>query len=90
MATIGKLAVQITADASGLQSGLKGAEASVGSFNTKATALLDKISLIGPAAILAGGALGVTLLRNVANTADELSKLSQKTGFAVEDLSRLL
>lgn len=89
MATIGKLAVQITADATGLQSGLKSAETSVGTFNTKATALLDKLSLIGTAAILAGGALGVTLLRNVANTADELAKLSQKTGVAVEDLSRL-
>ena len=89
MATIGKLAVQITADTVGLKKGLKDAETDLSSFSDKATALVSKLIAIGPAAVLAGGALGATLVRNVANAADELAKLSAKTGVAVEDLSRL-
>jgi hypothetical protein len=89
MATIGKLAVQITADAAGLTTGLKKAESEISSFSDKAEALVGKLRAIGPAAILAGGAFAGALVKNVADTADELAKLSAKTGIAVEDLSRL-
>ena len=89
MATIGRLSVKIDADSTGLTSGLRSAEGGVNSFSLKAGALVDKLKLIGPAAILAGGALGVAMVRNVANTADALGKLSTRTGVAVEDLSRL-
>jgi hypothetical protein len=89
MATIGKLAVQITADAAGLTTGLKKAEGEISSFSDKADALVGKLRAIGPAAILAGSAFAGALIKNVADTADELGKLSAKTGIAVEDLSRL-
>ena len=90
MANIGKLAVQITAETAGLTSGLKQAEQGISDFDGKATALADKLKkFVAPAAIAAGAAFAANMVRNVANTADELAKLSQRTGIAVEDLSRL-
>ena len=90
MANIGKLAVQITAETAGLTSGLKQAEQGISDFDGKATALANKLkSFVAPAAIAAGVAFAANMVRNVANTADELAKLSQRTGIAVEDLSRL-
>lgn len=90
MANIGKLAVQITAETAGLTSGLKQAEQGISDFDGKATALASKLkSFVAPAAIAAGAAFAANMVRNVANTADELAKLSQRTGIAVEDLSRL-
>ena len=90
MANIGKLAVQITAETAGLTSGLKQAEDGITAFDGKATALADKLKeFVAPAAIAAGAAFAANMVRNVANTADELAKLSQRTGIAVEDLSRL-
>lgn len=89
MATIGKLAVQITAETAGLADGLRSADGQITSFSDKADFLVGKLKLLGPAAILAGGAFAGALIKSVADTADELGKLSQKTGVAVEDLSRL-
>ena len=90
MANIGKLAVQITAETAGLMSGLKQAEQGISEFDQVSTALANKLKgLVAPAAIAAGAAFAANMVRNVANTADELAKLSQRTGIAVEDLSRL-
>jgi hypothetical protein len=89
MATIGKLAVQITADTKGLSTGLKGAGSEVDSFGTRMDGLATKLRTIGPLAAAAGAAFAVGMVRNVANTADALGKLSTRTGVAVEDLSRL-
>jgi hypothetical protein len=89
MATIGKLAVQITADTKGLSTGLKGAGSEVDSFGTRIEGLATKLRTIGPVAAAAGAAFAVGMVRNVANTADALGKLSTRTGVAVEDLSRL-
>jgi hypothetical protein len=89
MATIGKLAVQITADTQGLSTGLKSAGSEVDSFGTRMDGLASKLKIIGPLAAAAGAAFAVGMVRNVANTADALGKLSTRTGVAVEDLSRL-
>jgi hypothetical protein len=90
MTTIGRLAVKISADASGLNSGLRDAGKSVSDFDAQATALGDKLKgFLAPAAVAAGMAFAGKMLKNVADTADALAKLSQKTGVAVEDLSRL-
>jgi hypothetical protein len=89
MATIGKLAVQITADTKGLSTGLKGAGSEVDSFGTRIEGLTKKLKIIGPLAAAAGAAFAVNMVRSVANTADALGKLSTRTGVAVEDLSRL-
>ena len=89
MATIGKLAVQITADTAGLSSGLAAAGRQTDDFQARLGGLASKLKIIGPAAIAAGGAFAVGMIKSVANTADELAKLSARTGVAVEDLSRL-
>ena len=89
MATIGKLAVQITADTAGLSSGLASAGRQTDAFGGRLDALTSKLKILGPAAIAAGGAFAIGMVKSVANTADELAKLSARTGVAVEDLSRL-
>jgi hypothetical protein len=89
MATIGKLAVQITAETAGLAAGLRSADGQISSFSDKADFLVGKLKAVGPAAILAGAAFAGALVRNVANAADALGDLSERTGIAVEDLSRL-
>jgi hypothetical protein len=89
MATIGKLAVQITADTAGLASGLASAGRQTDNFESKLSGLSSKLKILGPAAVAAGGAFAIGMVKSVANTADELAKLSSRTGVAVEDLSRL-
>jgi hypothetical protein len=89
MATIGKLAVQITADTAGLSSGLANAGRQTDDFQNRLGGLTNKLKILGPAAIAAGGAFAIGMVKSVANTADELAKLSARTGVAVEDLSRL-
>ena len=89
MTTIGKLAVQVTAETGGLVAGLDKAGRSTDDFQGKLGGLTSKLKILGPAAVAAGGAFAVAMVRSVANTADELAKLSAKTGVAVEDLSRL-
>jgi hypothetical protein len=89
MATIGKLAVQITADTAGLASGLASAGRQTDNFESKLSGLTSKLKILGPAAVAAGGAFAIGMVKSVANTADELAKLSSRTGVAVEDLSRL-
>jgi hypothetical protein len=89
MTKIGKLSVEITADAKGLASGIKDADGQISDFGGKVDGLTSKLKYLGPVAIAAGAAFGASMLRNVADTADALAKLSQKTGVTVEDLSRL-
>jgi hypothetical protein len=89
MATIGKLAVQITADTQGLSSGLADAGRQTDNFESKIGGLTSKLKILGPAAIAAGAAFAIGMVKSVTNTADELAKLSARTGVAVEDLSRL-
>lgn len=87
MATIGKLAVQITADTTGLKSGLNDAERTV---TAKADAMSASIAKIGAAF----AALGVvSTLKNLTveaiNAADAFDEMSEKTGVSVEKLSSL-
>jgi len=87
MATIGKLAVQITADTSDLKSGLSDAERTV---SAKADAMAASIGKIGAAF----AALGVvSTLKNMTleaiNAADAFDEMAEKTGVSVERLSSL-
>jgi hypothetical protein len=89
MATIGNLSVKVNADTTGLASGLKTSESLISGFTAKASALTDKLFAVGPAAIAAGTAIGVVMVKNVIDAADKLTDLSERTGIAIEDLSRL-
>jgi hypothetical protein len=87
MATIGKLAVQITADTTGLKAGLNDAERTV---TSKADAMAASINKIG--AVFA--ALGVAAtLKNLTieaiNAADAFDEMAERTGVSVEKLSTL-
>ena len=87
MATIGKLAVQITADTTGLKAGLNDAERTV---TAKADAMAASINKIGAAF----AALGViSTLKNMTmeaiNSADAFDEMAEKTGVSVEKLSSL-
>lgn len=87
MATIGKLAVQITADTAGLKAGLNDAERTV---TAKADAMAASIGKIGAAF----AALGVaSTLKNITteaiNSADAFDEMAEKTGVSVEKLSSL-
>ena len=89
MATIGKLAVQITADSSGLDTGLKSAEKSVGDFSNRLDTLATNLKVIAPLAVAAGAAFAFNMARGLADSADKLDELSQRIGVSVEDLTRL-
>jgi hypothetical protein len=89
MATIGKLAVQITADTSGLDSGLKSAEKATSDFNARLGSLASNLATIAPIAIAAGAAFALNMARGLADSADKLDELSQRIGVSVEDLTRL-
>jgi hypothetical protein len=89
MATIGSLAVRITADSSGLTRGLNDASREVTTFKGRMDGLATQLGKFGPIAVAAGAALGVSMVKNIIDTGDALAKMSQRTGIAVEDLSRL-
>ena len=89
MATIGKLAVQITADSSGLDTGLKSAEKSVGDFSNRLDTLATNLKTIAPIALATGAAFAFGMARALADSADQLDELSQRIGVSVEDLTRL-
>jgi hypothetical protein len=89
MATIGKLAVQITADTTGLDSGLKSAEKAAADFNARIGSLASNLATIAPLAIAAGAAFAYNMARALADSADKLDELSQRIGISVEDLTRL-
>lgn len=89
MATIGSLSVKIDAVVTGLEQGLATAGKRIGEFETKIAPLTEKLKVIGPLAITTGAAFAVGMAKQVADTADALGDLSERTGVAVEDLSRL-
>ena len=89
MATIGSLSVKIDAVVTGLEKGLATAGRHVADFEQKISPLTEKLRLVGPLAISTGAAFAVGMAKNIADTADALGDLSERTGIAVEDLSRL-
>jgi hypothetical protein len=89
MATIGKLAVQITADTTGLNQGLNSAEKTVSAFSDRMDGLASSLKTIAPLAVAAGAAFAFNMARALADSADRLDELSQRIGVSVEDLTRL-
>jgi len=89
MATIGKLAVQITADTTGLNQGLNSAEKTVSAFSDRMDGLASSLKTIAPLAVAAGAAFAFNMARALAESADRLDELSQRIGVSVEDLTRL-
>lgn len=89
--------VKITADASGVVKGVSVAQGALGKLQKQMGDLeslsakglsLSGLAGIGLSATAAAAGL-VTLVRNAADYGDQLDNLSQRTGIAVEDLSRL-
>jgi hypothetical protein len=89
MATIGSLSVNIDANTTGLSAGLTSAEKQTKQFQAQLGALGDKLKVVGPLAAAAGAAFALNMVKSVADAADALGDLSERTGIAVEDLSRL-
>lgn len=89
MATIGSLSVNIDANTTGLSAGLTSVEKQTKQFQAQLGALGDKLKVVGPLAAAAGAAFAVGMVKSVADAADALGDLSERTGIAVEDLSRL-
>lgn len=88
MATqIGSLIIDMAADVASLRRDLDQAKAAVGNASTS---MVSAVKTVGAA--FAGLGVGAGLLRMIDSTvdlADALDELSQKSGFAVEELSRL-
>jgi hypothetical protein len=89
MATIGSLSVNIDANTTGLSAGLKSAENQTNQFQAQLGSLAGKLKVVGPLAAAAGAAFALGMVKSVADAADALGDLSERTGIAVEDLSRL-
>lgn len=81
------LSVIIGGDASALDKMLKGAESSVGSFAKRISAIAGGVGL-EKAIEGAASALVSTIQKGLAD-AQELSKMSESTGFSIEQMSRL-
>lgn len=77
--------VIISGDASGGLGAVRKLSAELGSLQSLASKALN-FSVLGGAASIAGLA---TLTKHIVDTGDQLNKMSQKTGIAVEDLSKL-
>jgi hypothetical protein len=89
MSNIGALSVSIEGDNSSLNRALTDSQSRMDRFGSMAARVALSVAKIGAAAAGAAAALGIATVRNVANAADEMAKLSQRTGVAVEDLGRL-
>lgn len=85
MAVLGNLKVIIGGDASDLDRSLKGAESSLASLGNTAKVGL---AALATAAVAAGTALAVSM-KHAIDGADQLGKMSQSTGVAVEELAKL-
>jgi hypothetical protein len=89
MSNIGALSVSIEGDNTSLNRALTDSQSRMDRFGSMAARVALSVAKIGAAAAGAAAALGIATVRNVANAADEMAKLSQRTGVAVEDLGRL-
>jgi F0F1-type ATP synthase gamma subunit len=88
MSEVGNITVKIGADTYDLKKGLDQAKTSVEGFqksNTNLSASLDRLAIAGAAA---GVAVGVFVKKTI-DAMDALDDVSQKTGVAVEALSKL-
>jgi hypothetical protein len=85
---VGSLLVQIGADADGLVIELGRADKALSKTEDRIESFTKAAARIAAVAVGAGAGL-VAMVKSTANTADELGKLSQKTGIAVESLSGL-
>lgn len=86
---IGALLIRVGADIGGLIDGFDKADRAVGKFTDKVDKrLIQPLAKVTAAAAAAGVAL-VSLTKNAADTVDQIGKMSQKVGVAVEGLSGL-
>ena len=89
MASLAKIDVEITGNSGKLVKSIKKAETRMQKFKggaTKAFGAVSKAALLGGAAIAGAAIAGINKLVNLG---DELDKMSQRTGFAVESLGEL-
>jgi len=84
-ATIGALRVVLGADTAALEKGLKDAQGGLSSFGNAV-----QIGMAAAAAAVAAAAASIVgSITTAIDTADKLNKMSQSTGVAVEELSKL-
>lgn len=88
MSEVGSITVKIGADTYELQKGVASAKKEIDGLGERGKALEGVMQGLATVAIATAGAVTV-LAKNAIDTADNLNKMSQKIGIAVEDLSRL-
>ena len=88
MSEVGSITVKIGADTYELQKGVSQAKKEIDSLGERGKALEGVMQGLATVALATAGAVTV-LAKNAIDTADNLNKMSQKIGIAVEDLSRL-
>lgn len=88
MSEVGSITVKIGADTYELQKGVAGAKKELDSLGTKGDALAGVLQGLATVAIATAGAFTI-LSKNTLNAMDALDDVSQKTGVAVESLSKL-
>lgn len=88
MSEVGSITVKIGADTYELQKGVATAKKEIDGLGERGKALEGVLQGMATVAIATAGAMTV-LAKNTIDTADNLSKMSQKIGIATEDLSRL-
>lgn len=88
MSEIGSIVVKIGADTYELQKGVSQAKKEIDGLGERGKALEGVLQGMATIAIATAGAVAV-LAKSSIDTADNLNKMSQKIGIAVEDLSRL-
>lgn len=88
MSEVGSITVKIGADTYELQKGVATAKKEIDGLGERGKALEGVLQGLATVAIATAGAVTV-LAKNAIDTADNLNKMSQKIGIAVEDLSRL-
>jgi hypothetical protein len=89
MSEVGELSVRITGDDQGLDQAVKSSERNLRSMADTAAKVATRVATLGVAAAAAGAALATSTVMQAAASADEMAKLSQRTGVAIEDLGRL-
>lgn len=88
MSDIGELSVRIEGDDQGFDRAVRSSERNLESMGATAARVATRVATLATAASAAAGALATSTVLQTAAAADEMAKLSQRTGVAVEDLGR--
>ena len=88
MSDIGELSVRIEGDDQGFDRAVRSSERNLETMGATAARVATRVATLATAASAAAGVLATRTVLQTAAAADEMAKLSQRTGVAVEDLGR--